>query len=418
MDRERLKGNLDLLLLSVLASGPTHGYAIISALRDRSEGTFDLPEGTIYPALHRLEDAGLLASTWAQAEGRRRRVYGLTDQRGRRAGRPADRVAQVRRRGARGARLGGPGRLAAGHGPGPGRAGVVGMIAAGTDLIAGYLAELRAGLWVPAAEAELIVAEAEDHLRETAAVRMEIGMTELEAHQAAISSFGPVRAVIRAHRRRTVTAGDAVMAAWKLTGLLASDRRCRRPRRDLLAALPHGLGDGRPPVQDGPAGLPVLGRQVPITIPAVMALPYAAMAAGGLALLATRQLATRRLARRGTSGRDPLSPAVTASFFLLVSALLSRAQRERRGGAHPSGSQLDHPDLVGLHDHDRSPGTGCHRRRVPGGGPRLRSPDGASGWPGAGRDQVRPLCRAAIRCPRRPRRASSFWYRRCCSRST
>jgi PadR family transcriptional regulator len=79
MNRERLKGNLDLLLLSVLAAGPGHGYAIISALRDRSEGTFDLPEGTIYPALHRLEEAGLLASSWAQAEGRRRRVYGLTE---------------------------------------------------------------------------------------------------------------------------------------------------------------------------------------------------------------------------------------------------------------------------------------------------------------------------------------------------
>ena len=80
MDRERLKGNLDLLLLSILAAGPAHGYAIISALRERSEGTFDLPEGTIYPALHRLEEAGLLASTWAQAEGRRRHVYGLTDE--------------------------------------------------------------------------------------------------------------------------------------------------------------------------------------------------------------------------------------------------------------------------------------------------------------------------------------------------
>ncbi len=67
MDRERLKGNLD-LLLSVPSSGPAHGYAIISALRDRSGGTFDLPEGTIYPALHRLEDSGLLASTWAGAE--------------------------------------------------------------------------------------------------------------------------------------------------------------------------------------------------------------------------------------------------------------------------------------------------------------------------------------------------------------
>jgi PadR family transcriptional regulator, regulatory protein PadR len=80
MERERLKGNLDLLLLSVLSAGPAHGYAIVSALRDRSAGTFDLPEGTIYPALHRLEDSGLLVSTWAQAGGRRRRVYGLTDQ--------------------------------------------------------------------------------------------------------------------------------------------------------------------------------------------------------------------------------------------------------------------------------------------------------------------------------------------------
>jgi PadR family transcriptional regulator, regulatory protein PadR len=79
MTRERLKGHLDLLLLAVLAAGPGHGYAIISALRERSAGTFDLPEGTVYPALHRLEDAGLLASSWDDGNGRRRRVYGLTD---------------------------------------------------------------------------------------------------------------------------------------------------------------------------------------------------------------------------------------------------------------------------------------------------------------------------------------------------
>ncbi len=78
MNRERIKGHLDLLLLSVLAAGPAHGYVIISALRDRSEGTFDLPEGTIYPALHRLEDMGLLTSSWAAVDGRRRRVYELT----------------------------------------------------------------------------------------------------------------------------------------------------------------------------------------------------------------------------------------------------------------------------------------------------------------------------------------------------
>jgi DNA-binding PadR family transcriptional regulator len=79
MNRERLKGNLDLLLLSILSAGPAHGYAIISALRERSDGTFDLPEGTIYPALHRLEQSGQLASDWSDEQGRKRRVYALTD---------------------------------------------------------------------------------------------------------------------------------------------------------------------------------------------------------------------------------------------------------------------------------------------------------------------------------------------------
>ncbi len=76
--REQLKGHLDLLLLAVLRSGPAHGYEIITALRDRSDGTFDLPEGTVYPALHRLEAAGRLSSGWSQAGGRRRRTYQLT----------------------------------------------------------------------------------------------------------------------------------------------------------------------------------------------------------------------------------------------------------------------------------------------------------------------------------------------------
>ena len=75
---EALKGHLDLLLLAVLQTGPAHGYAIIEALRRRSGGTFDLPEGTIYPALHRLENDGLLASDWAGEGGRRKRVYRLT----------------------------------------------------------------------------------------------------------------------------------------------------------------------------------------------------------------------------------------------------------------------------------------------------------------------------------------------------
>ena len=75
---EALKGHLDLLLLSVLSNGPAHGYAIIESLRTRSEDVFDLPEGTVYPALHRLEDQGLLKSNWSEDTGRRKRVYQLT----------------------------------------------------------------------------------------------------------------------------------------------------------------------------------------------------------------------------------------------------------------------------------------------------------------------------------------------------
>lgn len=67
-----------MLLLSVLTGGAAHGYAIIGSLRERSEGAFDLPEGTIYPALHRLEKSGLLRSYWAERSGRRRRLYELT----------------------------------------------------------------------------------------------------------------------------------------------------------------------------------------------------------------------------------------------------------------------------------------------------------------------------------------------------
>jgi DNA-binding PadR family transcriptional regulator len=62
----------------VLRSGPAHGYAIIAALRSRSNGAFDLAEGTIYPALHRLEQTGLVESSVELVSGRRRRTYALT----------------------------------------------------------------------------------------------------------------------------------------------------------------------------------------------------------------------------------------------------------------------------------------------------------------------------------------------------
>jgi DNA-binding PadR family transcriptional regulator len=75
---EALKGHLDLILLATLCSGAAHGYAVIEELNRRSGGTFELPEGTVYPALHRLERNGLLESRWSEESGRRRRVYAVT----------------------------------------------------------------------------------------------------------------------------------------------------------------------------------------------------------------------------------------------------------------------------------------------------------------------------------------------------
>lgn len=78
MRSELLKGHLDLLLLTTLQGEPAHGYAILQHLTESSGGEFTLPEGTIYPALHRLERAGLLSSTSGVHRGRTRRTYRLS----------------------------------------------------------------------------------------------------------------------------------------------------------------------------------------------------------------------------------------------------------------------------------------------------------------------------------------------------
>ena len=78
MKSDRMKGNLDALLLAVLQSGAAHGYEVIAELTRRSNGEFDMPEGTVYPSLHKLEREGLLESEWDVVDGRRRRTYRLT----------------------------------------------------------------------------------------------------------------------------------------------------------------------------------------------------------------------------------------------------------------------------------------------------------------------------------------------------
>jgi len=78
MRAEVLKGHLDGLLLAALEAGPRHGYAVMEVLREGSGGTLDLPTGTVYPALHRLERAGLVQGSWSDGPGRARRSYRLT----------------------------------------------------------------------------------------------------------------------------------------------------------------------------------------------------------------------------------------------------------------------------------------------------------------------------------------------------
>jgi PadR family transcriptional regulator, regulatory protein PadR len=75
---EPLKGHLDMLLLSVLKDAPAHGYAVIERVAEISEGAFELGEGTVYPALRRLEGAKLLRSHWVEVQGRDRRIYQVT----------------------------------------------------------------------------------------------------------------------------------------------------------------------------------------------------------------------------------------------------------------------------------------------------------------------------------------------------
>ena len=73
------QGTLDLLILKVAALGPVHGYAIAQRLEQVSRHVVQVPQGSLYPALHRLENRGLLAADWKQSEtGREAKFYRLT----------------------------------------------------------------------------------------------------------------------------------------------------------------------------------------------------------------------------------------------------------------------------------------------------------------------------------------------------
>jgi transcriptional regulator len=76
---ELLQGTLDLLILKTLVVGPAHGHTIAHAIEHRSEEVLQVEHGSLYPALHRLEDRGWIASFWGTSENNRRaRYYRLT----------------------------------------------------------------------------------------------------------------------------------------------------------------------------------------------------------------------------------------------------------------------------------------------------------------------------------------------------
>ena len=79
LEGELLQGTLDLLILQTLVLGPAHGHTIAYAIEHRSEDVLQVEHGSLYPALHRLEDRGWIASFWGTSENNRKaRYYRLT----------------------------------------------------------------------------------------------------------------------------------------------------------------------------------------------------------------------------------------------------------------------------------------------------------------------------------------------------
>ena len=81
--RELLKGTLDVLILKTLTWGPMHGYAVANSIRQRTDDALQIEEGALYPALHRMEQKGWIASEWGVSENNRKAKYYQLTARGR-----------------------------------------------------------------------------------------------------------------------------------------------------------------------------------------------------------------------------------------------------------------------------------------------------------------------------------------------
>lgn len=79
-DKELLRGTLELMVLRLIGTGDTYGYALASRISELSEGRLDLKEGTLYPVLYRLENQGMIESSWSTPErGVPRKYYRITE---------------------------------------------------------------------------------------------------------------------------------------------------------------------------------------------------------------------------------------------------------------------------------------------------------------------------------------------------
>ena len=79
MKTDLLRGTLDLLILQTLTLGPHHGLGISRRIQQMTRGAFDVKPGSLFPALHRLEEKGWLSSTWGESENNRKaKYYALT----------------------------------------------------------------------------------------------------------------------------------------------------------------------------------------------------------------------------------------------------------------------------------------------------------------------------------------------------
>jgi len=79
LQSDMVQGTLDLLILQTLSAGPAHGHTIANSIERRSEDVLQVEHGSLYPALHRLEDRGWIAAFWGTSENNRRaRYYRLT----------------------------------------------------------------------------------------------------------------------------------------------------------------------------------------------------------------------------------------------------------------------------------------------------------------------------------------------------